>query len=75
MWVSAHLLWSSSTNSHSPLNYDGVEYQNRDTENIHASDSCVVRVGKAWYVCGVKDKLDISNLLLQLYFFYFFSFI
>lgn len=55
---SAHLLRSSLPNSHSPLNFDGVECQNRDTENAHASESSVVRVGKARHVCGVKDKLD-----------------
>lgn len=43
----AHLLWSDLPNSHSPLNHDGVGYQNRDTENIHVSKSCIMSVGKA----------------------------
>lgn len=49
MCFSSHLLGSSLPNSQDPLNYDGAEYQNKDTRDIHVSvsQSCVVRVEKA----------------------------
>lgn len=43
MCFSTHLLWSCLPNSRILSNYDRVKYQNKHAENIHISESCVMR--------------------------------